>query len=864
MVDGGQTKKADQEKQNTKPTLTDAAVKAANQGKAVKATSADASGNVASVDISAGAEGENVLAEVKGYIQSLLQANANACWATAATIMMSWKKGAAQNVQDVLTAAGSHYLQLFNDSKALPSNMKADFIAKLGMMGEPPASYLLQKYIDWVNTYGPLWITTDSTAQDGVFSPHARILVKITGTGTPDGIGTYFTFIDPATGTLSAPQAFNDFLKVYEQMVTDNPGSLFIQIVHFTDTIGGEGQAVVNPAVTKVDGIDVHFPVPIPSWSNLNQAGIRFILHRCSEQQEGGALVGDTDAHVVAEGSPATRSFPQRWAATGANNIIRGAYHYYRYDVGTATAHDGDEQAQMVASMVSRLLPGDLAPALDFEGKYLVSALTGNEPGAVDLRDDLDLFLDGVETRTWPDAVGVHGVLPDPRPHHDQAGLPGGGFCASRRVPALGQGVPVWQPNYGFHKPLHHHPTSVTPPSTPGFPTDWIPSMWNDDWTIMQYLGDKLPSQMAGFGFGFSTNTDWNITRLGVHVLRGLADLGHTAPHVVGSQSFIAHVERDGHVRLRTRGTKWTEEDLTVATSTPLAMGDVAAIGNGDQQVLLYRSRVNNHVIALSRSVSSSSAWNVVDVTAESAGSGGAVAALDDPLMIVVSGSVEAVHWGSGDHHSYLMTDTAGAWHGEDLSEDPAAPPLSGSAAIYRHQNVSRVVGRAGSQGHLVEFSRNGSVPVSTDLTATTTAGGGAHPPAATYRPSVYTPDAGAPRIVFRALRGDLWEIERDTLVARNLTAAAQAEKAAGSPSAVFVGGAMHALYRTKDGRVFDLFSTATGFASQEVPCDVRAAADPTAYTDGGNVAVTYRAVDGTIHRAELAGGTWSCVDTAP
>ena len=101
----------------------------------------------------------------------------------------------------------------------------------------------------------------------------------------------------------------------------------------------------------------------------------------------------------MAAGSPATRSFPQRWAATGANNIIRGAYHYYRYNVGTATAHDGDEQAQLVASMVSRLLPGDLAPALDFEGEYLVAALAGNEPGAVDLRDDLDLFLDGVETR---------------------------------------------------------------------------------------------------------------------------------------------------------------------------------------------------------------------------------------------------------------------------------------------------------------------------------------------------------------------------------------------------------------------------------------------------------------------------------
>ena len=58
MVDGGQTKKVNQENQNTKPTLTDAAVKAADQGKAVKATSADGSGNVASVDIRAGAEGE--------------------------------------------------------------------------------------------------------------------------------------------------------------------------------------------------------------------------------------------------------------------------------------------------------------------------------------------------------------------------------------------------------------------------------------------------------------------------------------------------------------------------------------------------------------------------------------------------------------------------------------------------------------------------------------------------------------------------------------------------------------------------------------------------------------------------------------
>ena len=879
MVDGGQSKKADQENaKNSKPNLTDAAVKAADQGKAVKATSADASGNSASVDISAAAEGERVLAEVSGFVQPLRQANNNACWATAATIMVSWKKGAAQKVEDVLAGAGSQYVQLFTDKKPLPSSMKADFISKLGMVGEPPASYVLQKYIDWVNAYGPIWITTDSSAQDGVFSPHARILIKITGTGTPDGIGTFFTFIDPATGVVCPPQAYNDFLKVYEQMVTDNPGSLFIQIVHFQDTIGGEGQAAVPVAATQVDGIDVHFPVAIPAWSDLDRAGIRFVISRCSEQQAGGALVGDTDAHVSAAGYATSRSFPRRWADAGANSMIRGAYHYYRFNVGTTNPHDGGEQAAMVASMVSRLLPGDLAPALDFEGAYLVTQLINTlaaaEPDpakrpavadrqvlAVDIRDDINLFLDGVETRLGRTPWIYTAFFPIHDHLTTKADFNAADFSHLGDYPLWIKVYPYINADSAYRNRFTINPANI-PPSNPSFPSNWVPPMWNGDWTVLQYLGDKLPTQMASFGF--SSNVDWNVTRQGIHVLRGLADLGHTAPHVVGSKSFIAHVESDGRIHVRTRGTPWIDEDVTLATSTPLAMGDVAAAGNGDQQVLLYRSRVDGHVIALSRGVSSSSAWNVIDVTEQAAGPGGAVTALDDPQILVVLGSVEAVHWGSGDHHSHLMTDTSGVWHGADLSEDPAALPVSGSAAIYRHENVTRVVGRAGPDGHLVEFSRDGSIPVGTDLTAASTDGGGAHPPAATYRPSVYTPDAAAPRIVFRAVRGDIWEIERDTLVARNLTAAAQASHSAGSPSAVFAGGVMHTFYRTKDGRLIDLFATATGFEARDVPCNVEAAADPAAYVDGGNVAVTYRAVDGTIQRAELVNGAWTCADTAP
>ena len=249
MVDGGQSKKAEQEAaQNSKPSLTDAAVKAADQGKGVKAQKIDKDGNTESVDISSSPTSENILAAVKGAIPNLKQDNENACWATAATIMMSWKKEKTLTVEEVLTEAGDIYLQKFNNKESLKSSEKEDFITKLTMIGEPPASYPLQKYIDWVKTFGPLWITTDSSDEAGEFSPHARILVKITGTGTPDGVGTDFTFIDPATGSQNT-QHFNDFLKEYEQMVTDNPSdNLFIQIVHFKDEIAGEGKNAAQEA----------------------------------------------------------------------------------------------------------------------------------------------------------------------------------------------------------------------------------------------------------------------------------------------------------------------------------------------------------------------------------------------------------------------------------------------------------------------------------------------------------------------------------------------------------------------------------------------------------------------------------------
>ncbi|MEP7257162.1 MAG: papain-like cysteine protease family protein, partial [Flavitalea sp.] len=236
QIDGGEGKKAEIEQQkNAKPSLTDAAIQAVDKGKDVKAQKTDNQGNSESIEINS-SEPEKILARVEGLVPLLKQENVNACWATAATMMVSWKKSASLTVPQVLTEAGDQYLQKFNNKQPLKASEKDDFIATLDMVSEQPASYGLQQYIDWLKAYGPLWITTDAS-EDEDFSPHARILIEITGSGSPDGKDTNFTFYDPATRTLGPEsETFLEFIKAFEQMATDNKSdTLIVQVVHFAE-----------------------------------------------------------------------------------------------------------------------------------------------------------------------------------------------------------------------------------------------------------------------------------------------------------------------------------------------------------------------------------------------------------------------------------------------------------------------------------------------------------------------------------------------------------------------------------------------------------------------------------------------------
>lgn len=274
MVDGGQSKKAEQDAagKSKEPTAMGIAKDAEAKGKNVKAETQDSDGNTQKVEVGAGAgDIENFRVTGTTYWVSQGQ-NINACWAAAATMMKSWKDHKKYSIEEVLAMTPAEYLQKYTQNQSLLASEKGEFITSLGMIDEPPASYTFDTYIEWLKQFGPIWVTVDSNENTNQINPHARILVGYDGDGTEQN--SQLVFLDPA---VSGEQkvTFTEFLEEYEQMVTDNPDDLFIQIVHFKNEIVGEGagstpnKVNLSVAWTGVNSGDLDADIQIKSGSTL-------------------------------------------------------------------------------------------------------------------------------------------------------------------------------------------------------------------------------------------------------------------------------------------------------------------------------------------------------------------------------------------------------------------------------------------------------------------------------------------------------------------------------------------------------------------------------------------------------------------
>jgi hypothetical protein len=164
---------------------------------------------------------------VPGVVPIIAQPSDMTCWATVATMMVSWRDKTSYTFQKAMDMAGPVYRDKFDDNEGLLGIEKDAFLTALGLAGEPPMSYIVSGLKSLLEKHGPLWATTDERPGAG-FSIHARIITGIFGDGTIDG--TSLRINDPAAGK-QYTETFKTFMKKFEE-VTET-GKLRVQIVHF-------------------------------------------------------------------------------------------------------------------------------------------------------------------------------------------------------------------------------------------------------------------------------------------------------------------------------------------------------------------------------------------------------------------------------------------------------------------------------------------------------------------------------------------------------------------------------------------------------------------------------------------------------
>ncbi|MFM7858516.1 MAG: papain-like cysteine protease family protein, partial [Flammeovirgaceae bacterium] len=119
------------------------------------------------------------------------------------SMMKSWQSGKLHTKEEVAEELGDPWLNSYKNDTGLSESSTTLFQIAAGLKSEPPANYIPLAYKEFLENYGPLWITTGN----GVDS-HARLLVGIYGNTFTD-LST-FAFIDPKTGNIQK-QNFQTF-----------------------------------------------------------------------------------------------------------------------------------------------------------------------------------------------------------------------------------------------------------------------------------------------------------------------------------------------------------------------------------------------------------------------------------------------------------------------------------------------------------------------------------------------------------------------------------------------------------------------------------------------------------------------------
>ncbi|HEX3455975.1 MAG TPA: N-acetylmuramoyl-L-alanine amidase [Gaiellaceae bacterium] len=569
----------------------------------------------------------------------------------------------------------------------------------------------------------------------------------------------------------------------------------------------------------------------LPSVTDLISDDISYVIHRASH-----GLVPDP-----------FYAGPTAWRYDEArrSHLIVGAFHY-------AQAHEPngqkylEDQADTLVGVVKRLLPGDLPPTFDFEEQDNTKDVSwrGKEWLA-----PMSAFLDRVETALGrvPMIYSQQSVWHDYIEDVDPAVKDDAAF-------AYLSDYPLWV--IDITEPVEANRYQSRSGSPANLPKPWHDA--HDSWAIWQYSNDFTPTEFTRLQ-AIDAKSDMDVTNGGVHVLRGLADLGRPAPYGSGDR-FVAYAQQDGEVAVRSlRGGSWVDEGLR-----QFAAGDVTACWAAGKEYIAYTSRTDGNLYELERG-SADGPQNLTLTGARPLGHFAYVDGGDGTDRLIA-------YWGEDDH-VHLLANRSGTWQlpMPDFTDGPGVPTPSGTPIVYVSGGAVHVVARttdADRVGHLWDAWYDGNQWQKRDLTSVSGA------PASTYRHTSYTDLAGNTCFVFRAapqpranataLRGQIHRITSD-LHDENLSELSGAPTCAGSPDVFVLEGELHVVYRRPDGNLHEIYQAGGNWHQLDLACRMQAAADPAVFVDpfGGRrtavVYAVYRGRDGTFYESKLEADTWTC-----
>jgi len=169
---------------------------------------------------------------VTGLLVPLHQPKDQVCWATVATILLSWHDNITYTIEEVMDKAGPKYRQLYENNTALSLEDTPELLQKLKLVAEPPEmNHSPNGWMKLLKDYGPLWVALAPNPADPV-SGHAIVLTGMSIDDNDNIERTHFNYIDPLDRSGSEQIiSINEFVKMFEAIAKVKP--IVLQVCHF-------------------------------------------------------------------------------------------------------------------------------------------------------------------------------------------------------------------------------------------------------------------------------------------------------------------------------------------------------------------------------------------------------------------------------------------------------------------------------------------------------------------------------------------------------------------------------------------------------------------------------------------------------